>query len=276
VAEVLAALPPLAAAGAGAMVLPTKKMDGRVFVGLFVVLQWLGLPDPHNTWTNWLRAALTEECDNSDDQASVLYSPVSGSHTPLVDSHGLAVVLRLVANHNSITKAVAEEAYRYLLRVKVGDETLLAELASNAASSSSAAREFVLGTPQEPDTPMTTVETDALTRPHRRAMQPRVHKEKIICMRGSLSKMGLSPELVRLYCGDVASELLALKCKETEGTFARTKSCRLFKAHKYLPEDAGLFKRAVKATLPLLSKRAAELHARTDDSIRALRVSMGC
>jgi hypothetical protein len=50
-----------------------------------------------------------------------------------------------VANHNSITKAVAEEAYGYLLRVKVGDETLLEEIAHNSATAAPMAREFVLG-----------------------------------------------------------------------------------------------------------------------------------
>ena len=283
-AEVLAALPPLVAAGGAPMELPTKKIDGRVFMGLFVFLQWLGLPDPHNIWNNWLRAALTEECGDkcgnlvSPHLSHLHYSPVSGSHghdTPLVDNHALGIVLRLVANHNSVTRAVADEAYRYLMRVKVGDKTLLEEIAHNSVAAAPMAREFVLGELTESDSPMAAVETIALTRPLLRAVQPRIHKETIICMRGSLRNMGLSPELVRLYCSDVANELVSLKCKETEGTFARTKSCKFFKAHKYLPEDAGLFKRAVRETISLLSKRAAELHARTDDSVRALCVSVG-
>jgi hypothetical protein len=69
--------------------------------------------------------------------------------------------------------------------------------------------------------------------------------------------------------------MLSLKCKETEGMFAKTKHCRLFKAHKYLPEDSALFKRAVRVALSLLAKRAKDLQTRSEDGMRALRTSLG-
>ena len=273
VESVLAVLPALS--GGVPMNLPTTKINDRVFVYVFRFLEWLCIPDPQNTWTHWLGAALTRELKGE----GIKYAPMPGSrghNTPLVDKHALKIVLRLTANHNPLTRAIAAEAYDCLMRLKVGDETLVGEIAQNAITASPCARTFVLGASTVSDSPMTTIDTLTRRRSATSSAGPREHKEQIICMRGSLRKMGLSQEVTRLYCGDVANQLLTLKCAETDGSFAKTKSCKLFKAHKYLPLDAGLFKQAVRETLPVLTKRVEELRVRSEDGARALRLCVGC
>ncbi len=155
----LAALPALPSSTGPAIDLPTKKHEtGQILVGVFRCLEWLGDADAGHTWNNWLRAALTEAMDESsrsqldpvvDVKAPLLvHERIAGSgrhETPLVNFEALCIMMRLLANHTPACKTATQEAFKYLMRVKVGDASLIPELQRNVATATAETRQFVLG-----------------------------------------------------------------------------------------------------------------------------------
>ncbi len=158
----LATLPALLSSRGPAVVLPTKKHEGQILLGVFKCLEWLGESDPGHVWNNWLREGLTAAIEESSriqlgQVGSVkipvlVYECIAGSlghDTPLVNVEALCILMRLLANHTPACKAATQEAYQCLMRVKVGDASLIPELQRNAATATAEARQFVLGPEEE-------------------------------------------------------------------------------------------------------------------------------
>ena len=266
----------------------TRHPEHGVLVGVYRVLEWLGFEDHWAEWSHGMKSQMEAEIQSgrSPEASSglppdgkmpllVYYKPHGerARPTPFTNRPGLAILLRLLVGRNSITDQLCQQAFDALLRIKVGDESLFPVIAANAAAAPAEAREFMGLAPPDPETQE--CQQVAIARPAPQpgptpAQSPRVHKEKVVCMLGSLRSMGVSRELLRPYVSDVAARLLSLKCNATMGTFQRNKLSRLFKAHKYSPEDATLFYQAVDETHFVLRKRARELTERTEGCVRAL------
>jgi hypothetical protein len=78
----------------------------------------------------------------------VAYGRVEGSgpnNTPLVNVAAFRICLRLLTQRGLVAKHIVDEAYQCLMRVKVGDESLVNEVLQNAQSAPAEAREFVMG-----------------------------------------------------------------------------------------------------------------------------------
>ena len=100
---------------------------------------------------------------------------------------------------------------------------------------------------------------------------PQQFVEQVICLRGSLRKIGVPSSMIMPYATDVAMRMLSLKCAETAGEFDKTRLTRHCKAHKYVPEDADLFRRAVRDTVDVYEKRARDVKDTIDVSVKRLR-----
>jgi hypothetical protein len=148
--------------GGQAVALPTKRHEsGQVLLGAFAGMTWVGVGNPSSVWCNWLRSALEHEvgdvCPWIDrqpvaDLPLVAYGRVEGSgpnNTPLVNVAAFRICLRLLTQRGLVAKHIVDEAYQCLMqclmRVKVGDESLVNEVLQNAQSAPAEAREFVMG-----------------------------------------------------------------------------------------------------------------------------------
>ena len=117
-----------------------------------------------NTWHRWLAEDFRKRSDVSGCEL-LLREDVAlageGVPTPLTKFAGFRRLLVLCIQRSAVAQAVADEALRTLGRVRVGDETLVEEVAANHAAmgasgeAGAAARAFVLGSPAaaEPEAP---------------------------------------------------------------------------------------------------------------------------
>jgi hypothetical protein len=124
------------------------------------------------------------------------------------------------------------------------------------------------GASEQPASGLWLVKTNS-SRKRKEPPSPRIHLETVVCLRGTLELMGFPPEIIRSYANDVAGRLYFLKCKQTNSTFISNKKVgKLYKAHKYTPEDADLVREAVRDTMALAVQRARNAHSSLENFLR--------
>jgi hypothetical protein len=283
--------------------LRTAKRDGQILGSVRDFVEWLGL-DRANTWDNWLQAAFLAElnavtlsCANCGGIRDQIRKPVlehvvlpgASLATPMTNYTGFCLIIRLCAGRSAISDAVIDEATNALGRLKVGDQTLHREIDQNAASASSEARQFVLGDSlvgeegstddllESSESHSGDVVSVVQSRPVKRqrlGTDPARWGEQVVSIQGTLKLWGVHPAVLKAYTSDVANALLALKCKQRDGSFSAVRLWGpLYRARKYLPSDEALLREAVVATRELLKKRILDLrrelahNARTADRI---------
>lgn len=132
--------------------LRTTREGDEVLGSVLDYLRWLGVEDEWgNTWKNWLGEEFRRQLDSTSDEITAPVTfvekvfPGQSMPTPFTNFAGYRLLTKLCLHKSKIAQELYDKALTCLGHVQVGDQRLHEVLDANAASSSSDARAFVLG-----------------------------------------------------------------------------------------------------------------------------------